>query len=403
MKSSRGEGWKAGAGQFDGRSGGQHNDGVNWQGVGSKGQGSGGKAHQQTRIGATPRAKTSYNTPSPQQSGGRGMSDRGNKPPGNESSSNNFPGTAFPYKSPGNKFFGSGSSVNQLPGTEHTGTGFLNKPPGIKFSTHGSSGIRSFMSRPPGNEDLPARDSDSIKDGKREALLLCKGRVGSNGQKGGALRSSKSEKPTFVFGGNLSSVPSTFESEKWTEMKTSVGQVGQAALIKEIPDLAKALQTAVEETASENFKVGADASRPNLIVSNIGRGEEERIKKLEQRVGDLEQKLDEEKAARERLLASVESALVGEETSSDLNLVQLIQDIKANIMRQGEKILSLDLNGNEAPPEDDAVTKHCKSGSPNIGKILHAEVGLKTRPVETSILAKPHPGIFPLLALFECR
>ena len=391
MKSSRGEGWKAGAGQFDGRSGGQHNDGVSWQGVGSKGQGSGGKAHQQTRIGATPRAKTSYKTPSPQQSGGRGMRDCGNKPPGNESSSNNFPGTAFPYKSPGNKFFGSGSSVNQLPGTEHTGTGFLNKPPGIKFSTHGSSGIRSFMSRPPGNEDLPARDSDSIKDGKREALLLCKGRVGSNEQKGAALKSSKSEKPTFVFGGNLSSVPSSFESEKWTEMKTSVGQVRQAAHIKEIPDLAKALRTAVEETVSENFKVGSDATRQNLIVSNIGRGEE-RLKKLEQRVGYLEQKLGEEKAARERLLASVERALVGEETSSELNLVQLIQDIKAKIMRQGQKILSLDLNGNEAPPEGDAATKRCKSGSP-IGKILHGEVGLKTRPVETSIIVKPHPGI----------
>merc|ERR1712126_1112 len=148
---------------------------------------------------------------------------------------------------------------------------------------------------------------------------------------------------------------------------------------------------------SENFKVGSDATRPNLIVSNIGRGEEERIKKLEQRVGDLEQKLDEDKAARERLLASVERALVGEEASSEFNLVQLIQDIKTKIMRQGEKILSLDLNGNEAPPEGDAATKRCKSGSPNIGKILHAEVGLclKTRPVETPIIAKPHPGFLP--------
>ena len=120
------------------------------------------------------------------------------------------------------------------------------------------------------------------------------------------------------------------------------------------------------------------------------REEEERLKKLEQRVGDLEQKLDEEKVARERLLYSVERALVGEEASSELNLVQLIQGIKANIMRQGEKILSLDLNGNEAPPEGDAATT---SGSPNTSDILHAEVGLKTRPVETSIIAKPHPGI----------
>ena len=204
------------------------------------------------------------------------------------------------------------------------------------------------------------------------------------------MKSSKSEKPTFVFGGTLSSVPPTFESEMWTEKKTSVGQVRQTAHIKEIPDLAKALQTAVEETVSENLKVGSDATRPNLTVSNIGRWEEERIKKLEQRVGDLEQKLDEEKAARERLLASVERALVGEEASSELNLVQLIQDIKAKIMRQGEKILSLDLNGNEAPPEGDAATT---SGSPNTSNILHAEVGLKTRPVETSIIAKPHPGI----------
>ena len=85
---------------------------------------------------------------------------------------------------------------------------------------------------------------------------------------------------------------------------------------------------------------------------------------------------------------------------ADLRLVKLrvetregqFDDIKAKIMRQGQKILSLDLNGNEAPPEGDAATKHCKSGSP-IGKILHGEVGLKTRPVETSIIAKPHPGI----------
>merc|ERR1719193_2904293 len=108
-------------------------------------------------------------------------------------------------------------------------------------------------------------------------------------------------------------------------------------------------------------------------MSRRGGGEEqeERMKQLEQRVGDLEQQLAEEKVEKETLLASVERALVGEageETCSELKLVRLIHDLKTKILRHEQKV-SLDLNGNETP-----AAKHCKSGSPNIGRILHTDV-----------------------------
>ena len=118
------------------------------------------------------------------------------------------------------------------------------------------------------------------------------------------------------------------------------------------------------------------------------------MKQLEHRVGVLEQQLREEKAAKETLLASVERALAGEETCSELKLVRLIHAIKAKILRQqGEKVGSLDLNGNETPTEGSAAAKHCKTGSSNIGRILHAEVGVKARSGDASISAKPYPGI----------
>ena len=402
MQSSRGRGWKA-AGQFDGRSA-QQNGGINCQRVGSEGQwgGGNGRARSQACTGPTGGANTSLD--SPRQSEGRGMMwDCGNKPPGNVSSGKKFPG---------NNFFGSGSSGNQppgkrppcttLPGNKFPGTGFPDKSSGNKFSGNGSSDSRHPGNRPPSNENPGA---GSIQDGKREAVQLCKGRIGSNDQRGAALKSSKSEtgreNPAFVFGGNLSTVPST--SEKWTDVETSVSQA-RPAHFKEIPDLAKALQTAVKETASDsrlhtttNFKVGFDATRPNSTVSRTGGGqekEEERMKQLEHRVGVLEQQLREEKAAKETLLASVERALAGEEICSELKLVGLIHDIKTKILRQqGEKVGSLDLNGNETPTEGSAAANHCKTGSSNIGRILHAEVGVKARSGVASISAKPYPGI----------
>ena len=122
------------------------------------------------------------------------------------------------------------------------------------------------------------------------------------------------------------------------------------------------------------------------------------MKQLEQRVGDLEQQLGKEKAAKEALLASVEKALVGEaleETCSELKLVRLIQDIRTKILRreQPEQMVSLDLNGNETPAEGSSATKYCKSRSPTIGRILHADKGIKARPGEASIMAKHNPGI----------
>ena len=224
------------------------------------------------------------------------------------------------------------------------------------------------------------------------------------------LKSSKSdtgrEKPTFVFGGNLSTVPSTSESR--TPVKTPANQA-QPAHLKKIPDLAKALQTAVKETVSDsvlhtttNFKVGPNAMMSNSETSprtgSEGQDQEERMKQLEQRVGDLEQQLGEEKAAKETLLASVERALAGEgveATCSEFKLVRLIQDFKTKIQRheQGEKAVYLDLNGNETPAEGNAAAKHCKSGSPNKARILHADMGIKARPGEASNTAKQNPGI----------
>lgn len=401
VQSSRGRGWKA-AGQFDGRSA-QQKGRIDCQRVGSEGQWgeSNGRARGQACMGPTGGVNTFLD--SPRQSGGRGMMwDCGNKPPGHGSSGKKFPG---------NNFFGSRSSGNQppgkrppctkLPGNKFPGTGFPDKSPGNKFSGDGSSDSKHPGNRPPGNEN-----PGSIQDGKREALQLCKGRIGNNEQRGAALKSSKSEtgreNPAFVFGGNLSTVPST--SEKWTDVKTSLSQV-RPAHFKEIPDLAKALQTAVKETVSDsglhtttNFKVGFDATIPNSTVSRIGgeQEEEERMKQLEQRVAVLEQQLREEKAAKETLLASVERALAGEVTCSELKLVRLIHDIKAKILRQqGEKVISLDLNGNETPTEGSAAAKHCKGGSPNIGRILHADVGSKARSGEASIAVKPYPGFLP--------
>ena len=122
------------------------------------------------------------------------------------------------------------------------------------------------------------------------------------------------------------------------------------------------------------------------------------MKQLEQRVGDLEHQLGKEKAAKETLLASVERALMGEaveEICSELKLVRLIQDLKSKILRreQGQQMGSLDLNGNETPAEVNAAAKYCKSGSPNIGRILHTDVGIKARPGEASNMAKKTPGI----------
>ena len=122
------------------------------------------------------------------------------------------------------------------------------------------------------------------------------------------------------------------------------------------------------------------------------------MKQLEQRVGDLEQQLAEEKVEKDTLLASVERALLGEaveETCSELKLVRLIQDFKTKIQRheQGENAVYLDLNGNETPAEGNGVAKHCKSGSPNTRRILRADVGIKARPGETSNMVKQHSGI----------
>ena len=65
-----------------------------------------------------------------------------------------------------------------------------------------------------------------------------------------------------------------------------------------------------------------------------------------------------------------------EEICSELKLVRLIQDLKSKILRreQGQQMASLDLNGNETPAEGDAATQFLKSGSPNIGRILHTDV-----------------------------
>jgi len=350
---------------------------------------------------------TSFQTP--RQSGGRGKWDCGNNSLGNESSGNGssgkkFPGTGNTDKFPGNGFDnqpGKRPPCLELPGNKPPGTGFS----GNKFSGTGSSGNRPPGNRPPRNE-VPG----NIQDGKREALQLCKGHIGSSEQRGAVLNGSKSDagrgKQTFVFGGNLTTVPTT--SEKWTHVKPPANQA-QPEHIKEIPDLAKALQTAVKETMSDyrlhtttNFKAGLDATILNPeAMSRRGGGEqqEERMKQLEQRVGDLEQQLAEEKVEKETLLASVERALVGEameETCSELKLVRLIHDIKAKIMRreQGEQVVPLDLNGNETPAEGDAAAKYCRSESSNSGRILHAKVGTKARPGEATSMAKQYPANF---------
>jgi len=412
VKSLRGGGGRA-AGQFDGRSG-QQNGGSN-----SQHNGCDGRAQGQGCMGSTEGVKTSYGNPQQSGPGGRGKLVRGNNPSGNlnGSSGNNSPGSRFPEKFPGN-----GSSGNQPPGkrppcNKLSGNNFPGTLfPGNKFSGTGPSGSGSFGNWPPGNgppgnrlhgNELPS----SIQDGKREALQLCKGRVGNNEQRGAVLKSSKSdtgrEKPTFVFGGNLSTVPSTSESR--TPVKTPANQA-QPAHLKKIPDLAKALQTAVKETVSDsvlhtttNFKVGPNAMMSNSETSprtgSGGQDQEERMKQLEQRVGDLEQQLGEEKAAKETLLASVERALAGEgveATCSEFKLVRLIQDFKTKIQRheQGEKAVYLDLNGNETPAEGNAAAKHCKSGSPNKARILHADMGIKARPGEASNTAKQNPVAF---------
>ena len=340
------------------------------------------------------RVNTSFDIP--QLSGGRGKWDCGNNSPGNGSSSKKYSGTGLPDKFPGNKFPVNGSSGSQPPGKRPPCHElFSNKAPGNKFPGTGSSGNRA-----PRNE-LPG----SIQDGKREALQLCKGHIGSNEQRGAVLNGSKFEagrvKQTFVFGGNLSTVPSP--SEKWTPAVQA-----QPAHIKEIPDLAKALQTAVKETVSDsrlhaitNFNVGLDATRLKSEAMSRRGGEghqEERIKQLEQRVGDLEQQLAEEKAAKETLLANVERVLAGkamEETTSEVKLVRLVHDIMTKIPReeQDEQVVPLDQNGNETPAEGDAAAKYCKNGSPGIGRILQAEVGTEARSGEASIMVKQYPGI----------
>jgi len=390
-----GGGWKAAAGQIGGRGSGQQNCGVDYHCLGSKGQcgGNNGRTRGQAHMAPTGRVDTSFDPP--RQLEGRGMMwDCGNKPPSNGSSSNKFPG---------NNPCGSGSSDsqpgNRPPCTKVPGTGLPDKTPSNKFFGNGPSGNGSSGSWPPGN-----RPPGSIQDGKREALRLCKKRIGCNEQMGAALKSSNSEtereKPTFVFGGNLSTVPST--SEKWTD-----GSHARPAHFKEIPDLAKALQTSLKETLSEsrlhttnNVKVSVVATRPSSAVSKTGGGQEkeERIKQLEQRVGDLEQQFREEKAAKETLLASVERVLAGEaveETCSELKLANLIHDITAKILRreQGGKLVSLDMNGNEAQLEDSTVDKNGRRGSPNIERNPHVEMGLKSRPGKAS--AKPHPGFLP--------
>jgi len=330
-----------------------------------------------------------------------------NKLHGNGSSGSKFPGNGFLEKSPGNNFFRSESSGYHPPGkrppcSKLSCNGFPDKPSGIKSPSQGYSGNGFSGSQPPGKRPPGNENPGSIQDGKREALQLCKGRVGSNEQRGAALKSSNSEtgreKPTFIFGGNLSTVPST--SEKWND-----GSQVRPALFKEIPDLAKALQTAVKETVSDsrlhtnnNLKIGDEVTRPSSTVTRTGGGQEkeERIKQLEQRVGDLEQQFREEKAANETLLASVERALNGEavETCSELKLVRLIHCIKAKILRceQGEKVVSLDLNGNEAPVKVGEANKHYKSGSLNIEMTPRVELGLKSRP---AVVSKLHPGFLP--------
>ena len=396
MKSSRGGSGRA-TGQFDERSG-QQNGGSNGQRGGCD-----GRAQGQTRMRPT------HDTP--QQSGGRGKWVCGNNPPGSGSSGNKFPGTGFPDKFPGNGSSDSQPSSRRPPCNELPG----NKFPDIKLSGTLSSRNRSSGNHSLGNRLLCNELPASIQDGKREALQLCKGRVGNNEQRGVTLNGSKSdtgrEKPNFVFGGNLSTVPST--SESWTHVKTPANQA-QPAHLKKIPDLAKALQTAVKETVSDsvlytttNFKVGPNGMRPNSESSprtgsesspRTGSGrqhQEERMKQLEQRVEDLEQQLGKEKAAKETLLASVERALAGEaveEMCSEFKLVRLIHDIKTKILWREQKV-SLDLNGNETPAEGNGVAKYCKSGSPNIGSILRADVGIKARPGETSNMAKQHSGI----------
>ena len=411
MKSLRGGGGRA-AGQFDGRSG-QQNGGSN-----SQHNGCDGRAQGQGCMGSTEGVKTSYGNPQQSGPGGRGKLVRGNNPSGNlnGSSGNNSPGSRFPEKFPGN-----GSSGNQPPGkrppcNKLSGNNFPGTLfPDNKFSGTGPSGSGSFGNRPPGNgppgnrlhgNELPS----SIQDGKREALQLCKGRVGNNEQRGAVLKSSKSdtgrEKPTFVFGGNLSTVPSTSESR--TPVKTPANQA-QPAHLKKIPDLAKALQTAVKETVSDsvlhtttNLKVGPNAARLNSeTMSRSGGGgqhQEERMKQLEQRVGYLEQQLVKEKAAKETLLASVERALLGEaveETCSELKLVRLIQDVRTKVLghEQPGQMVSLDLNGNETLAEGSSATKYCKSGSPTFGRILHADVGTKARLGEASNMVKQNPGV----------
>merc|ERR1719370_1755143 len=57
-------------------------------------------------------------------------------------------------------------------------------------------------------------------------------------------------------------------------------------------------------------------------------------------------------------------------------------------------MVCLDLNGNETPAEGSAAAKYCKSGSPNNGRILHGDVGIKARPGGASNMARQYSVAF---------
>ena len=233
----------------------------------------------------------------------------------------------------------------------------------------------------------------NIQDGKSEALQLCKGHVGNHEQ-----RTVVREQPSFIFGGNLSTVPPT--PKEWPQ----VGQA-QPEYSKKIPNLAKALQTAVKETVVDfgqktmDFKTGLKASRSSseTQASRGGERQEEMIMQLEQRVTNLEKQLGKEKAAKEVLLASVERVLEGElveEKDFEFKLVRLVHDIKTKVMvmsEQNGQRVSLDLNGNEIPRRKGNVA-HSRNEPADNQRILLKDVNTKVRPRDDFTVARQHPG-----------
>jgi len=203
---------------------------------------------------------------------------------------------------------------------------------------------------------------------------------------------------SFVFGGNLSSVPppsdhSTAPTAKSLEQRCKVSHnQPRQAQVNSIPDLSKALQAAVKKGSPVHEQaIDLKLSAQMLESEASGVTWQKTFEQLEVRVKHLEQQFFEEKAAKEKLLVALEKVLEGktpEGIDCERKLVRLVHEFSRTKFCGHAKGGPLDVNGNEAPVAEIDGTNFKMSNNTRPGKVSNmAKVNSNTN--ETAGHLKP--------------